>query len=71
MAWVEYKGNLGNPTIFSRKYKDELLNLKGDVGGKFVMKKHLEDLEKLLITDKLELMDIDTREELENFYNRR
>ena len=71
MACVEYNGRLGNPTIFSRKYKDELLNLKGDVGGKFVMKKHLEDLERLLITDKLELMDIDTREELEKFYSRR
>ncbi len=29
------------------------------------MKKHLEDLEKVKISNELELMDIDTREELE------
>lgn len=65
MACVEYDGKLGNPTIFSAKYKEELLNLKGDVGGKTVMKKHLQDLEKVKINNETELMDIDTREELE------
>jgi molybdenum cofactor cytidylyltransferase len=65
MACAEYDGNLGNPTIFSVKYREELLNLKGDVGGKSVMKKHLEDLERVAINNELELMDIDTREELE------
>ncbi|WP_160688168.1 nucleotidyltransferase family protein [Clostridium sp. C2-6-12] len=60
-----YNETLGNPTIFSAKYKEELLNLNGDVGGKAVMKKHLEDLEKVKINNEAELMDIDTREELE------
>jgi Uncharacterized MobA-related protein len=65
MACTYNDGNLGNPAIFSAKYKDELLNLKGDVGGKIVMKKHLEDLEKVKINNETELKDIDTREELE------
>lgn len=65
MACVEYDGKLGNPTIFSAKYREELLSLKGDVGGKTVMKKHLGDLEKVIINNEAELMDIDTREELE------
>lgn len=65
MACVEYEGSLGNPTIFSGKYIKELLSLKGDVGGKSIMKKHLEDLEKVEINCEKELMDIDTREELE------
>ena len=65
MACVEHDGNLGNPTIFSVKYREELLNLKGDVGGKTVMKRHLEDLEKVEIKNEAELMDIDNREELE------
>lgn len=65
MACVDYNGNLGNPTIFSVKYREELLNLRGDVGGKTVMKKHLEDVERVAISNELELMDIDTREELE------
>lgn len=66
MACLEHKGNLGNPTIFSKKYRNELLSLKGDVGGKSIMKKHLEDLEIVSITNDVEMMDIDTREELEN-----
>ena len=65
MACVEYNGSLGNPTIFSGKYKHELLSLNGDVGGKSIMKKHLDDLEKVQIIHEVELMDIDTREELE------
>ncbi|EES49094.1 nucleotidyltransferase family protein [Clostridium botulinum] len=70
MACVEFNGNLGNPTIFSKKYIHELLNLKGDVGGKAVMKKHPDDLEKVSIVDEMEIKDIDTREELINIsYN--
>lgn len=64
MACVEHKGKLGSPTIFSKKYKNELLSLEGDVGGKAVMKKHLDDLEIVSIINKVEIMDIDTREEL-------
>jgi molybdenum cofactor cytidylyltransferase len=64
MACVEYNGSLGNPTIFSGKYKDELLSLSGDIGGKSIIKKHLDDLEKVQIIHGVELMDIDTREEL-------
>ena len=70
MACVEFNGGLGNPTIFSKKYIDELLNLKGDVGGKAVIKKHMDDLEKVSIINEIEIKDIDTREELINIsYN--
>lgn len=62
MACVQYKERLGNPTIFSKKYKDELLSLKGDVGGKAVMKKYMNDLELVQVTKKIELMDIDNKE---------
>lgn len=66
IACVEYEGKLGNPTIFSKKYKNELLSLEGDVGGKSIIKKYPYDLETVTIIHELELMDIDTREELEN-----
>jgi len=66
IACLEHKGNLGNPAIFSKKYKNELLSLKGDIGGKSIIKKHLDDLERIPVADELEMMDIDTREELEN-----
>lgn len=66
MACLEYKGNLGNPAIFSKKYKNELLGLKGDMGGKLIIKKYLDDLERVTIWNKIELMDIDTREDLKD-----
>lgn len=66
MACVEYNNQLGNPAIFSKKYKAELINLQGDVGGKFVMRQHFDDLEKVQACHGLELIDIDTKDELEN-----
>lgn len=66
IACVEHEGNLGNPTLFSKKYKNELLSLEGDVGGRAIIKKHLDDLERVTIMNEVELMDIDTREELKN-----
>lgn len=69
MACVEFNGRLGNPTIFAKKYVDELLNLNGDVGGKAVMKKHLQDLEIVAIENEIEIKDIDTVEELINISN--
>ena len=54
----------GNPVIFSKKYIDELLDLEGDTGGKKVVNKHLNDLEVLQVNNKIELVDIDTKEKL-------
>lgn len=62
---VAYKDRLGNPNIFSRKYLDELLSLKGDVGGKYVLKKHIDDLKIIQVEYEEELKDIDTREDIE------
>lgn len=65
LACVEYKGELGNPTIFSKKYKNDLMNLKGDVGGKYIINRNLDDLVTFEINDELEITDIDTRKELD------
>ena len=63
-----YMNKLGNPNIFSRKYINELCSLQGDIGGKYVLKNHLDDLE-ILNVDEVELIDIDTREELNSIFN--
>lgn len=63
---IGYKDILGNPNIFSSKYLDELLTLKGDVGGKHILKKHIDDLKIVQIEDEEELKDIDTRTDLNN-----
>ncbi|WP_297418517.1 nucleotidyltransferase family protein [Clostridium sp.] len=71
LACVEYKGNLCNPTIFSNRYKNDLLNLKGDIGGKYIINKNLDDLVTTEIYDKLEVTDIDTKKELYDIEKKR
>ena len=55
--------NKGNPVIFSKKYINELLSLEGDIGGKKIIKGHLNDFQLVNINDEIELVDIDTQEE--------
>lgn len=49
----------GNPAVFTRRYERELLALTGDVGGKRVIRRFLEDLYRCEVSDKRELTDID------------
>ena len=39
-----FRGIRGNPVIFDRKFKKELLNLRGDVGGRSIIESHPEDI---------------------------
>lgn len=52
----------GNPCWFDAKFRPELLELKGDVGGKRVIRKHLEELF-LYPVELEELLDVDTQED--------
>lgn len=52
---------LGNPCIFGRAYFAELAQLEGDVGGKRVVKRHMEDVFLFQVENPQELVDIDTR----------
>jgi len=63
-----YGPSIGPPVIFSSKYFQELMNLKGDRGAKSVIFNHSEDLETLEFPDGL--IDIDTPEDLRQL-NRR
>ena len=53
-----------NPAIFSMKYKDDILNLKGDNGALSVIKNNMKDAFFYAI-DKNKLKDIDMREDLD------
>lgn len=57
---------IGNPCLFSRAYFSELLALLGDTGGKRVIKRHMEDTALLLLEEKQELTDIDTKPFIKN-----
>lgn len=51
---------IGNPVIFSAKYREELWKLSGDKGGKKILLTHLEDT-MLVEVEKQELEDVDVR----------
>ena len=57
-----YQGRRGNPIIFTIKYKDELLNLKGDIGGREIIKRHPDDVLEVAVNCEGVLLDIDTME---------
>ncbi len=53
----------GNPVIFSEVFKEQLLKLEGDTGGKAVMKENMDKVINVQIQSEDELMDIDTAED--------
>ncbi len=52
------RGNISNPAVFSPDYRAELMGLRGDRGGKEIIKKHINDAVLIPIDDR-ELTDID------------
>lgn len=59
-----YEGERGNPVIFGKVYKEALLQLTGDEGGKQIIRKHPENIVKYEVSHKKELFDIDTQQDL-------
>lgn len=62
---MSYEGETGNPTIFKEKYISELLSIKGDIGGKAIVNKNIEDVF-LFNVPKYELNDIDTKDDIKD-----
>ncbi len=58
-----YRGQRGNPVLFDRALFAELLQVKGDQGGRLLLARHQEQLERVEIEDPAVLMDIDTLQE--------
>ena len=55
-----FRGRRGHPVIFDRKYKGELLNLEGDVGGISVIERHPEDVRVVPVKSIGVVRDLDT-----------
>ena len=55
-----YQGQRGHPVIFAIKYKEKLLELKGDVGGRNIVKDHPEDIIEVAVKCRGICIDIDT-----------
>lgn len=62
---LSWQGQLGNPVIFPISYQEELIKLQGDVGGKRIVRQHLEETILVEAKREIELFDIDKKEDLE------
>jgi molybdenum cofactor cytidylyltransferase len=56
-------GRRGHPVIFGRKYWPELQALRGDVGGKDLLRRHAEDVLEVEVEETGILVDIDRPED--------
>lgn len=64
LACVSCDGVDGNPVIFAPEYRNELLALSGDVGGKKILLAHPEDVARFAVKNSRELADIDEKSQL-------
>ena len=66
ISGFEYNGTIISPVIFSRKYFEEILKLKGDKGAKSIVLRHNNDFSGMEIRSNI-LTDIDTRDDTIEF----
>ena len=60
-----YKGIPGNPVFFPECFRQELMAVRGDVGGKGVREKHPDKTRYVEASDAAALWDVDTYEQYE------
>ena len=60
-----FKGKRGNPVIFHRRFRRELLNLKGDAGGKSIVERHPGEILDIPLKSEGVVKDIDLWEDYE------
>ncbi len=60
-----YKDRQGNPVCFDGYWKDELIKLSGDMGGRVLIKAHPERIKRFKISNESILLDIDREEDYE------
>jgi molybdenum cofactor cytidylyltransferase len=58
-----YRSKRGNPVIFSAAYREELMNLSGDTGGREIIKRHQYDILEVPVKCEWVVQDIDTMDE--------
>lgn len=56
-----YKNINGCPVIFPKEFKEDLISLSGDTGGRIIIKSNLSKVTFCYLNDEKELMDIDDK----------
>lgn len=59
-----YNGHRGMPMIISSIFREELLNITGDKGGRDIVQKNISKVKKIYIEEEKLGMDIDNEEDL-------
>jgi molybdenum cofactor cytidylyltransferase len=55
-----FRDRMGHPVIFHKRYRKELLNLRGDVGGRTVVDRHPEEVKVVPVKSEGVVKDVDT-----------
>ena len=58
-----YKEKRGNPVLFDISWKEELMAITGDVGGRVLIKAYPERVKKIKVSDEAIILDIDGEED--------
>jgi len=65
VVWPEFEGQRGNPVLFDRALFPQLAQVRGDTGGRPVLLAHKNQAERVPVTNRGILLDIDHPETLE------
>jgi molybdenum cofactor cytidylyltransferase len=60
-----FHGKRGNPSIFSRKFYKKIMEIKGDIGARQIIKTHRERVLEIEVKNPLFFLDVDTPEDFE------
>lgn len=66
---LSFDGQAGNPILFSKEYFQELLDLPEKKGGAYIATKHPGDVRYVCASNKWELYDVDTPDDIELLSN--
>jgi molybdenum cofactor cytidylyltransferase len=61
-----YKGIKGHPIIFKMKYRDELMRLMGDIGGKEIIERHPSDVLEVEVDSEGVVISIDAESDYQS-----
>jgi len=60
-----YKGLRGNPILVSTRYRDDLLNQSGDIGGRELLRTYPDDVLEVPVKDEGIIINLNTKAEYE------
>jgi molybdenum cofactor cytidylyltransferase len=67
IAVPTYQGRRGHPIIFAIKYKEQLLKLRGDVGGRQIIKDNPDDVLEVAVDSESVVADFDTTDDYQAY----